>query len=365
MPLPSDASTTEVGQRSDSPRSSERPVDGDSVEQLCDSPIAPESSASVSGETCSKVDSSAEDPYDNCRFRNGRNEKSIHHGGVAELAGMFDQWSNWKFYRAFGWENWHLLVDSQYRISYLSEELREYYKEHPEEARGPTANHKRPAGQPLMEDKLETIKADLRKELDDYCKKIQDTRKTTTALVTYAVANHCKPVKRCGYVKANEQQYATHPEQWRITNEWMTYNKNLDPEAGIILRTPEDLISLADPPPYWVIQTSADISRRYNQWFKPASQSKDNYIPNPFLTFIFRTIHVIAAALLLLVPAGMLYLAELDKGQVFAIIGVSTIVFCATVSAKTRLDTTTTALAGCAYLAFCGAFAVATGNISL
>ncbi|KAK4679535.1 hypothetical protein QC764_204965 [Podospora pseudoanserina] len=340
MPLPSDASTTEVGQRSDSPRSSERPVDGDSVEQLCDSPIAPESSASVSGETCSKVDSSAEDPYYNCRFRNGRNEKSIHHGGVAELAGMFDQWSNWKFYRAFGWENWHLLVDSQYRISYLSEELREYYKEHPEEARGPTANHKRPAGQPLMEDKLETIKADLRKELDDY-------------------------FKRCAYVKANEQQYATHPEQWRITNEWMTYNKNLDPEAGIILRTPEDLISLADPPPYWVIQTSADISRRYNQWFKPASQSKDNYIPNPFLTFIFRTIHVIAAALLLLVPAGILYLAELDKGQVFAIIGVSTIVFCATVSAKTRLDTTTTALAGCAYLAFCGAFAVATGNISL
>lgn len=83
------------------------------------------------------------------------------------------------------------------------------------------------------------------------------------------------------------------------------------------------------------------------------------------MTFIFKTIHVIAAALLLLVPAGILYLAELDKGQVFAIIGVSTVVFCATVSAKTRLDTTTTALAGCAYLAFCGAFAVATGNISL
>ncbi|KAK0666859.1 hypothetical protein QBC41DRAFT_325053 [Cercophora samala] len=358
MTFASDLSTAELGLRPDSCSCSDDTVQGNSTQDLRDFTTAPESSASVAGEACSKVDScklsskqlhkcsnlliptdtAAEAPYNDCRFRDGRNKNSLHHGGVAELAGMFDWWPNWKFYRGFGWENWHLLLDSQYRIIYLSDQLRDYYKQHPEKARGPTANHKRPAGQPPVADELETIKAELRKEMDDY-------------------------YKQRAYVNANEQHHEMHPEQWKIIDDWMTNSKNLDPEAGIILRSPEDLIGLAEPPPHWIIQVSADISRRYHQWFKPACKSKHEYIPMAMLTIIFKTITSIAAVLLLLVPAGLLYLAPLDKGQVFAIIGVSTVIFCATVSAKTRLDTTTTALAGCAYLAFCGAFAVATGNI--
>lgn len=82
------------------------------------------------------------------------------------------------------------------------------------------------------------------------------------------------------------------------------------------------------------------------------------------LTVIFKTIHVIATGLLLLITAALLHLCKFDNGGNFAIICVSTLVFCAVISAKSQLDNTMTSLAGCAYLAFCGAFAVGAGFIS-
>ncbi|KAK4645827.1 hypothetical protein QC761_0036530 [Podospora bellae-mahoneyi] len=334
MPFVSSLEEAEIGRL-------ETPGPSTSSQQanLSDGPADPSTfSASAAVVIETEPESPLKEFYRTSRFLNRRNEERKHTSGFLELAAMFDQWSNLRFHRAYRNERWQLIFDKQCRLDCLNDQLRAYDENFPEGTRSLSANHKRPAGHPPTPNRREVILAEINKELAEH------DRLTAS-------------------MRIMEQQHPIHPEPFRNLFEHI-YGNVIDRDACGSFKSPDDFVSPHPQAPYWVTETSSRIMRLYARFFKPDSHTEDNYVPMAILTVIFKTIHVVAAGLLLLITAALLYLCNFDNSGNFAIICVSTLVFCAAISAKSQLDNTMTALAGCAYLAFCGAFAAGAGFIS-
>ncbi|KAK0742253.1 hypothetical protein B0T21DRAFT_126488 [Apiosordaria backusii] len=279
-------------------------------------------------------------PY--CRFREPKNEKSTHPAGFPRLAAMCEQWPNFQFCNGFTYERWRLLLSKQARLTCLSDQLLAYDKKNPDKVKGLTANHQRPAGQPKSMDEFEIILT----EIEGLIQEI-DTLSTGIRMIN--------------------QLPVMHREQWGDHLEHI-YDKVLDKDACKTLFTPQDIrmISRERQPPRWVFRTSACIINLYNRCFRPNSGQEHDYIPMDILTVIFTAIHTVIAVLMILLPAGAMYLPELDKTERFAVIGVSFLTFCLVMSAKKEVNPSITILAATSYMAFCGAFAFdVTGGGSL
>jgi hypothetical protein len=77
---------------------------------------------------------------------------------------------------------------------------------------------------------------------------------------------------------------------------------------------------------------------------------------------MLKTLQLIGAAALLLIPFGILLLNDLTGPQAFGVVVGSAIVFSAVVTATHEVDTHKTLIEVCAYMAIMAAIAVASRN---
>lgn len=249
-----------------------------------------------------------------CTYRDGRNEKSKLSNSAADLE-MYD---NFQMVNTFHYLGDRVLKYSSRRCSVLQEKLMRLEKQRGGQPKRLTKNQLRPAGHPnIVVDDYDVLIHAVEEEFLRYNALVAAQQSMAKLYPIYPQTYDARIDKM---LKANELDKTLGED-----SAWVDWNR------------PDDMAALRPQDPPWVISWAERLldSRVYRwltAWTKHSQPAgphlrRDDFIPVSVLNFIRRAVYNISAAVALLLPAGILYLADLTKQQEFGFMGGSTILF--------------------------------------
>ncbi|KAM7221657.1 hypothetical protein V8F06_002865 [Rhypophila decipiens] len=250
--------------------------------------------------------------------------------GLPRLAAYYVQFKNADSFRSHRYPLVRAILDTGLRCASLESKLGEHDRTHTAHLKGLTDNHKRRPGQQPVQDEYEDLMRDLKQELLEYHKLL-----------------------RC--LQDTQQLHPVPVTQYTDILRMVTGEEMLNEEAyALLFDSPHNMVSVSTPSNAAPIANF--IRSKYGRWFLRCLSREDSdphsrLVPEATAEWVLKCFFIVIGSILLIVPVGLLYMANLTKGQSFGVITGFTLLFGIVTMISKDWEMHKTLLAVCAFYA--------------